>query len=156
MPVGATARPVEGQARSRGRRSRCCSCSRGWRGTSRSRASAAARRSRACSSAPSTLGTFLRAFTVGHVRQLDRLLGEALTRAWRAGAGPGDERLVVAVDSFVGEVFGHGKQGAAFGYTPQRGYHPIIVTRADTGEVLHIRLRTGSANTSRGMRRFTD
>jgi hypothetical protein len=39
--------------------------------------------------APSTLGTFLRAFTFGHVRQLDRVLAEALTRAWRAGAGPG-------------------------------------------------------------------
>ena len=36
--------------------------------------------------APSTLGTFLRAFTFGHVRQLDKLLGEALVRAWRAGA----------------------------------------------------------------------
>ena len=38
--------------------------------------------------APSTLGTFLRAFTFGHVRQLDKLLGEALERAWKAGAGP--------------------------------------------------------------------
>ncbi|HEY0343912.1 MAG TPA: transposase, partial [Solirubrobacteraceae bacterium] len=47
--------------------------------------------------APSTLGTFLRAFTFGHVRQLDRLLGEALTRAWKAGAGPGDGRLVIDV-----------------------------------------------------------
>ena len=37
--------------------------------------------------APSTLGTFLRAFTFGHVPQLDRVLGETLTRAWRAGAG---------------------------------------------------------------------
>jgi hypothetical protein len=88
--------------------------------------------------APSTLGTFLRAFTFGHVRQLDRVLADALTRAWAAGAGPGDERLVVDVDSFVGEVHGHAKQGAAFGYTRQRGYHPIIATRADTGEVLHI------------------
>ena len=43
--------------------------------------------------APSTLGTFLRAFTFGHVRQLDALLGEALERAWKAGAGPGDGRL---------------------------------------------------------------
>ncbi len=56
--------------------------------------------------APSTLGTFLRAFTFGHVRQLDALLGETLVRAWRAGAGPGEERLVVDVDSFVGEVCG--------------------------------------------------
>jgi len=106
--------------------------------------------------APSTLGTFLRAFTFGHVRQLDRVLGETLTRAWQAGAGPGDGRLVVDVDSFVGEVHGRCKQGAAFGYTRQRGYHPILATRADTGEVLHVRLRKGSANTSRGMQRFTD
>ena len=106
--------------------------------------------------APSTLGTFLRAFTFGHVRQLDRLLGEILTRAWRAGAGPGAGRLVVDVDSFVGELYGRAKQGAAFGYTRRRGYHPIVATRADTGEVLHIRLRTGSANTSRGIGRFLD
>ena len=106
--------------------------------------------------APSTLGTFLRAFTFGHVRQLDRLLAEALTRAWRAGAGPGDQRLVVDVDSFVGELYGRAKQGAAFGYTRRRGYHPLLATRAETGEVLHIRLRTGSANTSRGIGRFLD
>ena len=106
--------------------------------------------------APSTLGTFLRAFTFGHVRQLDRVLGQTLQRAWQAGAGPGDGRLVVDVDSFVGEVHGYAKQGAAFGYTRVRGYHPILATRADTGEVLHIRLRQGSANTSRGMLRFCD
>ena len=35
--------------------------------------------------APSTLGTFLRAFTFGHVRQLDALLDRALQRAWKAG-----------------------------------------------------------------------
>ena len=106
--------------------------------------------------APSTLGTFLRSFTFGHVRQLDRVLADTLTRAWTAGAGPGNERLVVDVDSFVGEVFGHGKQGAGFGYTRVRGYHPLIATRADTGEVVHVRLRKGSANTSRGMLRFCD
>jgi hypothetical protein len=38
--------------------------------------------------APSTLGTFLRSFTFGHVRQLDGVLDEAIARAWRAGAGP--------------------------------------------------------------------
>jgi hypothetical protein len=106
--------------------------------------------------APSTLGTFLRAFTFGHVRQLDRLLAESLQRAWAAGAGPGDGRLVVDVDSFVGEVHGYKKQGAGFGYTRQRGYHPLLATRADTGEVLHVRLRKGSANTARGAVRFVD
>src|SRR2546425_1535452 len=89
--------------------------------------------------APSTLGTFLRAFTFGHVRQLDRVLAEALCRAWASGAGPGDERLVVDVDSFVGEVYGYDKRGAGYGYTHKRGYHPILATRSQTGEVLHIR-----------------
>jgi hypothetical protein len=106
--------------------------------------------------APSTLGTFLRAFTFGHVRQLDRLLAETLTRAWRAGAGPGKDRLVVDVDSFVGEVHGYKKQGAGFGYTKQRGYHPLMASRSDTGEVLHIRLRKGKANSSRGVLRFAE
>ncbi len=106
--------------------------------------------------APSTLGTFLRAFTFGHVRQLDRLLGVALERAWQVGAGPGGGRLIVDVDSFVGEVCGRLKQGAAYGYTKLLGYHPILATRADTRETLHIRLRKGSANTQKGMLRFTD
>ena len=106
--------------------------------------------------APSTLGTFLRAFTFGHVRQLDRVLGESLRRAWTAGAGPGDQRLVVDVDSFVGEVYGYDKQGVGYGYTHKRGYHPIIATRSGTGEVLHIRARKGSANTSRGALRFVE
>jgi hypothetical protein len=106
--------------------------------------------------APSTLGTFLRAFTFGHVRQLDKLLGEALERAWQAGAGPGENRLVVDVDSFVGEVCGRLKQGAAYGYTKLLGYHPILATRADTREVLHIRLRKGSVNTQKGAQRFVE
>ena len=58
--------------------------------------------------------------------------------------------------SFVGEVHGYAKQGAAYGYTRQRGYHPILASRAGTGEVLHVRLRKGSANTSRGALRFVD
>lgn len=104
--------------------------------------------------APSTVGTWLRGFTFGHVRQLDRLAEAMLARAWAAGAGPGDDSLVVDVDSTVCEVHGYAKQGAAYGYTRQRGYHPMLATRADTGEVLHARQRKGSANTARGAQRF--
>ena len=106
--------------------------------------------------APSTLGTFLRAFTFGHVRQLDRVLDVALARAWEVGAGPGEGPLVVDIDSFVGEVCGYQKQGACYGYTKKLGYHPILAVRADTGEVLHIRNRKGKANTQRGAERFVD
>ena len=106
--------------------------------------------------APSTLGTFLRAFTFGHVRQLDRVLDQALARAWASGAGPGNGPLVIDIDSFVGEVYGYQKQGASYGYTKKLGYHPILAVRADTGEVLHIRNRKGKANTQRGIARFID
>ena len=106
--------------------------------------------------APSTLGTFLRSFTFGHVRQLEAVVGVALGRAWAAGGGPGSARLVIDVDSTICEVAGKAKQGAAFGYTKVLGYHPILATRADTGEVCHARMRKGSANTARGARRFID
>jgi hypothetical protein len=106
--------------------------------------------------APSTLGTFLRAFSFGHVRQLDRVLGVLLHRAWRAGAGPGTGRLTVDVDSFIQEVHGKQKTGASYGYTRKLGYHPLIATRAGSGEVLHVRFRTGKANSQRGVIRFAD
>jgi Transposase DDE domain group 1 len=106
--------------------------------------------------AASTVGTFLRAFTFGHVRQLDKVTGEVLARAWTAGAGPGDGPLIVDVDSTICEVHGYHKQGACYGYTRTLGYHPLLATRADTGEVLHARLRKGAANTARGIARFVD
>jgi Transposase DDE domain group 1 len=104
--------------------------------------------------APSTLGTFLRSFSFGHVRQLDRVLAESIRRAWLGGAGPGSERLVIDIDSFVGEVHGSAKQGAGFGYSGERGYHPILATRSGTSEVLQVRLRKGQAGSGRGALRF--
>src|SRR6266704_5238127 len=106
--------------------------------------------------APSTIGTFVRAFTFGHVRQLDRLAEQLLARAWAAGAGPGDGPMTIDLDSTVCQVHGYHKQGAAYGYTHKLGYHPLLASRADTGEVLHARQRTGRANTARGTARFVD
>jgi len=106
--------------------------------------------------APSTLGTFLRAFTFGHVRQLEAVIGDALTRAWTLGAGPGEAPLVIDIDSTICQVVGKHKHGSGYGYTKVLGYHPLLATRADTGEVLHARMRQGSANTQRGARRFID
>jgi Transposase DDE domain group 1 len=104
--------------------------------------------------APSTLGTFLRAFTFGHVRQLDAVIAEALDRAWQLGAGPGEDTMTIDMDSTVCEVHGRQKQGTAYGYTKQLGYHPLLATCAETGEVLHARLRKGSSQ--RGAKRFVE
>ena len=73
--------------------------------------------------APSTLGTFLRSFRWGHVRQLDRVSRELLARACAAGDGP----LTIDIDSTICETYGLSKEGARHhGYTHRRGYHPPL------------------------------
>ena len=105
--------------------------------------------------APSTLGTFLRSFRWGHVRQLDRVSRELLARAWAAGAGPGDGPLTIDLDSTICETYGLAKEGARHhGYTGKRGYHPLLAIAAGTGDVLMSRLREGRANTARGAAHF--
>jgi hypothetical protein len=104
--------------------------------------------------APSTLGVFLRSFTWGHVAQLDQVLDAALERAWSAGAGPGDGPLTIDVDSTICETYGLEKQGARFGHTKVRGYHPLLATLAASNEVVGARLRGGNAHTARGAADF--
>ena len=105
--------------------------------------------------AASTLGTFLRGFRWGHVRQLDRVSRELLKRAWAAGAGPGAEPLTIDLDSTICETYGLAKEGGSdFTYTHTRGYHPLLAVAAGTGDVLHARLRGGNANTVRGAGSF--
>ena len=70
--------------------------------------------------APSTLGTFLRSFRWGHVRQLDRVSRELLARVWKAGAGPGDAPFTIDLDSTICETYGLAKEGARLGLSTIR------------------------------------
>jgi hypothetical protein len=116
--------------------------------------------------APSTLGSFLRSFTFGHVRQLDAVASRFLTAlGHRAPLLPGaggeqegkDGRVLVDVDDTIVEVHGYGKQGAGFGYTRVRGLNALLAT-ASTGDgapvVVAQRLRKGSASSARGAARL--
>ena len=102
--------------------------------------------------APSTAGSFLRSFTFGHVRQLDKAAELGLRRAWSVGAAPSVAEMTVDLDSTVCEVCGRAKHGASYGHTKVLGYHPLVAVRSDTGEVLHSRMRSGSSQ--RGNERF--
>jgi hypothetical protein len=105
--------------------------------------------------APSTLGTFLRSFRWGHVRQLDAVSRHLLARAWGAGAGPGAVPFTIDLDSTICETYGFAKEGAVHhGYTGVRGYHPLLAVAAGTGDVLMARLREGRAATVRGAAHF--
>ena len=93
--------------------------------------------------APSTLGTFLRAFTFGHVRQLDHVLDSSLARAWGAGAGPGELPLVIDIDSFVGEVHGAQKQA-------RRSATPAFLGITQSSRCVQTRARCCTSATARG------
>jgi hypothetical protein len=84
--------------------------------------------------APSTLGSFLRAFTLGHVRQLDAVAsrvvaGLAQQSPLLAGI---DDLALVDIDDTIVEVHGYGKQGAGFGYSGVRGLNAIAATVTTT------------------------
>jgi hypothetical protein len=105
--------------------------------------------------APSTIGTWLRGFIWASVRMLDKVSRQVLARAWQAGLGPDlTSDLTVDFDSTICQVYGTAKQGARFGYTKVRGYHPLLATLAGTGEVLHARMRGGNAGAARGAGSF--
>jgi hypothetical protein len=105
--------------------------------------------------APSTIGTWLRSFNWAAVRMLDAVSRIVLARAWAAGLGPDlVADLTIDVDSTICQTYGTAKQGARFGYTKVRGYHPLLATLAGTAQVLHARMRGGNAGSARGVGTF--
>jgi Transposase DDE domain group 1 len=110
--------------------------------------------------APSTLGTFLRSFTFGHVRQLDavasRLLA-ALAQRTPLIAAATDQVCFVDVDDTIKATYGYSKQGVGYGYSKVKGLNALLATIStpDTAPVIAAtRLRRGSANSARGAARL--
>lgn len=112
--------------------------------------------------APSTLGSFLRSFTFGHVRQLDAVASRFLTRlAGRApliASSPGiGGRVLVDIDDTIIEVHGYAKQGSGYGYSGVRGLNALLATVSTTDSapvVVAQRLRKGSCGSPRGAARL--
>jgi hypothetical protein len=105
--------------------------------------------------APSTLGTFLRLFTFGHVRQLDAVAAGLLARL--AAATPvlpdADQLVLVDIDDTVRQTYGYAKQGAGRGYTGIKGLNAllaVISTPLSAPLIAAARLRKGSTNSARG------
>ena len=116
--------------------------------------------------APSTLGSFLRMFRFGHVRQLDAIAARFLQNlsdltpvlnAAAAGTLPPGQYAFVDVDDTVIGVHGHAKQGAGFGYNQIRGLNALLATLtvAEAAPVIVAqRLRKGSCASARGAKRL--
>jgi hypothetical protein len=109
--------------------------------------------------APSTLGSFLRSFSFGHVRQLDAvaarfLAGLAQQTPVMAGI---EDYVMVDVDDTIIEVHGYAKQGSGFGYSGVRGLNALLATVTTTCAapvIVAQRLRKGSCGSSRGAARL--
>jgi hypothetical protein len=116
--------------------------------------------------APSTLGSFLRSFTWGNVLQLQKVHREFLAElACRAPLLPGKDVLAfIDIDSMQKRVYGHKKQGAAFGHTKIQGKSLLVrglnALAATIGTPLAApviagtRLRGGNAGSARGAAPF--
>jgi len=110
--------------------------------------------------APSTIGSFLRASSFGHVRQLDAVASRllcALAERTPVVTGIGTERVLVDIDDTIVEVHGHSKQGSGYGYSGVRGLNSLITTVSTSAAAPVItgqRLRKGSCGSSRGARRM--
>jgi len=111
--------------------------------------------------APSTLGSFLRAFSFGHVRQLDavaaRFLNRLAAQTPLIASSPAGERVMVDIDDTIIEVHGYAKQGSSYGYSGVRGLNVLLAT-VSTAEsapvVVAQRLRKGSCGSPRGAKRL--
>jgi hypothetical protein len=101
--------------------------------------------------APSTLGTFLRLFTFGHVRQLDAVAARLLPAlAAAAPVLPGAEMFtIVDIDDAVRETYGYAKQGCGRGYTGVKGLNALLAV-ISAPLIAAARLRKGSTNSARG------
>lgn len=111
--------------------------------------------------APSTLGSFLRTFTFGHVRQLDAVASRilcSLAEHTPVVAGIGTDRMLVDIDDSIIEVHGYGKQGSGYGYSGVRGLNSLITTLSTTTAAPVItaqRLRKGACGSARGAARMS-
>lgn len=105
--------------------------------------------------ARSTLGTFLRGFTWGHVRQLDKVARRGVVGlSGQTPLLPGaDQFAFLDLDSTIEQVYGYAKQGAEYGYTRVRGLHPLVATVSTpiaAPVIVGTRLRRGAAGSARG------
>ena len=108
---------------------------------------------------PSTLGTFLRTFTFGHVRQLDAVASRLLINlAGQRPLLPGADVLAyVDVDDTLKQTYGYAKQGAGRGYTGVKGLNALLATISTPSSapvIAAARLRKGSTNSAKGAARF--
>jgi hypothetical protein len=103
---------------------------------------------------PSTAGDFLRRFDRKSIAALDEAIDEAQERVWKRRYGNRKCALgIVDLDSHVQHVYGNQKEGADFTYKGGFGYHPLVISLAETQECLRLVNRSGNMTSAEGAAR---
>lgn len=99
---------------------------------------------------PSTAGDFLRRFDPSNLRAFQQVIDRAREKVWRQMPNSRKGLATIDMDSTIKEIYGECKQGADFSYTGKWSYHPLLLTLAETHELLRTINRPGNVSSAQG------
>jgi hypothetical protein len=99
---------------------------------------------------PTTAGDFCRRFDESAIEALQAAINETRVRVWRAQPAAFFDEAVIDADGTVAETTGECKDGMDIAYDGMWGYHPLVVSLANTGEPLYLVNRSGNRPSSEG------
>ncbi len=105
---------------------------------------------------PTTAGDFLRRFERSQIDDLSEALNVARTRVWKKNAHEFFKRAIIDVDGTIAGTNGECKEGMDMSYKGIWGYAPLLVTLANTGEILYTRNRPGNRPSHEGCFDYLD
>ncbi|MDQ3660450.1 MAG: transposase [Actinomycetota bacterium] len=104
--------------------------------------------------APQTAGSFLKRFTLGHIRQFDKALRAVHLRAFKLLGVSTSDVVALDFDSTYIRSYSSRREGADPTWTKRYTLHPLLCFVAEFGTCLHAKLRRGNVATSRGIVSF--
>ena len=105
---------------------------------------------------PTTAGDFCRRFSEDDIDDLHQAIDDARITAWQSQDGSFFDEAVIDADGTLVQTTGQTKQGMDISYKGVWGYHPLLVSLANTGEVLRLFNRSGNRPSEEGAAAYTD
>jgi hypothetical protein len=93
---------------------------------------------------PTTAGDFCRRFDAWKLHQLMEVFNDARVKVWQQQPNSFFDEAVIEADGTMVETYGQCKEGTDFNHKGQFGYHPLVVSLANTNEILYLLNRSGN------------
>lgn len=105
---------------------------------------------------PTTAGDFCRRFSVENIETLQDIINEIRLRLWAQQRPEFFEEAVIDADGMIAETTGECKEGMDISYKGIWGYHPLVISLSNTGEVLYLCNRSGNSTSSKDASYYLD